>query len=133
MLSFTDLAADVYWVRAVVHYGGERRSPAASGRYALLHPLLDMTTTLDPHFDVAARMGAIFLSEGYPGGPGRPDLALELLRKGLRHDPDPLAVSPRHRLRAVLVAEGLPGRRRANSRRPAACPARRRGCAPWPP
>lgn len=88
MLSFTDLAADVYWTRAVVHYGGERRAQAASGRYALLYPLLDMTTTLDPHFDVAARMGAIFLSEGYPGGPGRPDQALQLLRKGLRVDPD---------------------------------------------
>ncbi|HUU34999.1 MAG TPA: tetratricopeptide repeat protein [Vicinamibacterales bacterium] len=88
MLSFTDLAADVYWTRAVVHYGGERRSPAAAGRYSLLYPLLDMATTLDPHFDVAARMGAIFLSEGYPGGPGRPDQALLLLQKGLRHDPD---------------------------------------------
>lgn len=86
-LSFTDLAADVYWMRAVVHYGGERRSTAAEGRYALLYPLLDLTTTLDPHFDVAARLGAIFLSEGYPGGPGRPDQALALLEKGLTHDP----------------------------------------------
>jgi len=88
MLSFTDLAADVYWMRAVVHYGGERRSAATEGRYALLYPLLDMTTTLDPHFDVAARLGAIFLSEGYPGGPGRPDQALALLEKGMRSDPD---------------------------------------------
>jgi hypothetical protein len=88
MLSFTDLAADVYWMRAVVHYGGERRSTAASGRYALLYPLLDMATTLDQHFDVAARMGAIFLSEGYPGGPGRPDQALQLLEKGLKNDSD---------------------------------------------
>lgn len=87
MLSFTDLAADLYWTRAVVHYGSERRSQAASGRYALLYPLLDTATTLDPHFDVAARMGAIFLSEGYPGGPGRPDQALQLLEKGLRTDP----------------------------------------------
>lgn len=87
MLAFTDLAADVYWIRAVVHYGGERRSTAAEGRYALLYPLLDMTTTLDPHFDVAARLGAIFLSEGYPGGPGRTDQAIALLEKGLRHDP----------------------------------------------
>lgn len=87
MLVFTDLAADVYWIRAVVHYGGERRSSAEDGRYALLYPLLDMTTTLDPHFDVAARLGAIFLSEGYPGGPGRPDQAIALLEKGLRHDP----------------------------------------------
>ncbi len=88
MLSFTDLAADLYWMRAVVHYGGERRSAAAEGRYTLLYPLLDMATTLDPHFDVAARMGAIFLSEGYPGGPGRPDQALRLLEKGLTNDPD---------------------------------------------
>lgn len=87
MLGFTDLAADVYWIRAVVHYGGERRSATAEGRYALLYPLLDMTTTLDPHFDVAARLGAIFLSEGYPGGPGRTDQAIALLEKGLRHDP----------------------------------------------
>lgn len=87
-LSFTDLAADVYWMRAVVHYGSERRAPAAEGRYALLYPLLDLTTTLDPHFDVAARLGAIFLSEGYPGGPGRPDQALALLEKGLKNDPD---------------------------------------------
>lgn len=86
-LSFSDLAADVYWMRAVVHYGSERRSSAPTGRYALLYPLLDLTTTLDPHFDVAARLGAIFLSEGYPGGPGRPDQALALLEKGLRNDP----------------------------------------------
>ena len=87
-LSFTDLAADVYWMRAVVHYGSERRAPAAPGRYALLYPLLDLTTSLDPHFDVAARLGAIFLSEGYPGGPGRPDQALALLEKGLKNDPN---------------------------------------------
>lgn len=87
-LSFTDLAADIYWMRAVVHYGSERRAPDVPGRYALLYPLLDLTTTLDPHFDVAARLGAIFLSEGHPGGPGRPDQALALLEKGLKNDPD---------------------------------------------
>lgn len=85
-LSFDDLAADVYWMRAVIHYGGERRQ-AAGHRYALLYPLLDMTTSLDPHFDVAARLGAIFLSEGYPGGPGRPDQAIALLEKARRQDP----------------------------------------------
>ena len=87
MLSFTNLASDVYWMRAVVHYGSERRAPATEHRFALLYPLLDVTTTLDPHFDVAARLGAIFLSEGYPGGPGRPDQALQLLEKGLASDP----------------------------------------------
>jgi tetratricopeptide (TPR) repeat protein len=87
-LSFDDLAADVYWIRSVVHYGSERRAPGtASARYPLLYPLLDMTTTLDPNFDVAARLGAIYLSEGYPGGPGRIDQALALLQKGQRHAP----------------------------------------------
>lgn len=88
MLSFTDLAADVYWIRAVVHYGSERKAVDSPQRYALLYPLLDLTTSLDPHFDVASRLGAIFLSEGHPGGPGRPDQALTLLEKGLRHDPN---------------------------------------------
>jgi hypothetical protein len=87
MLSFTDLAADLYWIRAVVHYGAERRTAVGDRRYALLYPLLDIATTLDPHFDVAARLGAVFLSEGFPGGPGRPDQALALLEKGLRQDP----------------------------------------------
>jgi TPR repeat protein len=50
--------------------------------------LLDVTTTLDSRFLLAYRMGAIFLSEGYPGGPGRPDLAIALLEKGLRQTPN---------------------------------------------
>ena len=93
------LAADLYWIRAIQHYGstklalgsGGRTPPAASGgerRYALLYPLLDLTTSLDPRFNVAYRFGAIFLAEGYPAGPGRPDLSVALLEKGLRERPD---------------------------------------------
>ena len=47
-----------------------------------------MTTTLDPRFNIAYRFGAIFLAEPHPGGAGRPDLAIELLEKGLRVRPD---------------------------------------------
>ena len=57
-------------------------------RYELLYPLLDLTTSLDPYFNVAYRFGAIFLSEGYPGGPGRPDQSVALLRKGLAAMPE---------------------------------------------
>jgi hypothetical protein len=85
-LSYDDLVADVYWIRAVVYYGSVRRSEAAVKSYDLLYPLLDVTTTLDPRFLLAYRMGAIFLSEGYPGGPGRPDLAIALLEKGLQRN-----------------------------------------------
>ncbi len=87
-LSFRDLAADVYWVRAVVYYGSERLAPGGEKRYALLYPLLDFSTSLDQRFDVAYSLGAIFLSEGHPGGPGRPDLALQLLAKGRRYEPE---------------------------------------------
>jgi hypothetical protein len=87
-LEFDALAADVYWIRAVVYYGSARRSGDPEKNYDLLYPLLDITTTLDPQFLLAYRMGAIFLSEGYPGGPGRPDLAVALLEKGLKQSPD---------------------------------------------
>jgi tetratricopeptide (TPR) repeat protein len=53
----------------------------------LLYPLLDLTTSLDPHFNMAYRFGAIFLSEAYPGGAGRPDQAVALLRKGIAAQP----------------------------------------------
>lgn len=84
---FTALAADVYWIRAIQHFGGERLAPAGTADYSLLFPLLDITTTLDPYFNIAYRFGAIFLSEPYPGGPGRPDLAERLLRKGIAAQP----------------------------------------------
>lgn len=86
-LDFDALAADVYWIRAIQHYGGDRRAGAAPGRYELLFPLLDLTTTLDPYFTIAYRFGAIFLSEAPPGGPGRPDEAERLLRKGIAAQP----------------------------------------------
>jgi hypothetical protein len=86
-LSFDALAADVYWIRALQHYGGDRMSRDGRRRYELLYPLLDLTTSLDPFFTIAYRFGAIFLSEGYPGGPGRPDLAVALLNKGIAAQP----------------------------------------------
>jgi tetratricopeptide (TPR) repeat protein len=83
-LSFDALAADVYWIRAIQNYGGDRLSgPKARTKYQLLFPLLDLTTTLDPYFNIAYRFGAIFLSEAYPGGPGRPDQSIALLQKAL--------------------------------------------------
>ena len=83
-LGFDALAADIYWIRAIQHYGGDRLSgPQAASKYQLLYPLLDLTTTLDPYFNIAYRFGAIFLSEAYPGGPGRPEQSVALLRKAI--------------------------------------------------
>ena len=82
-LSFTAIAADIDWIRAVQHYGGDHQSASTAQKYQLLYPLLDRTTTLDPRFSIAYRFGAIFLAEEYPGGAGRPDLAIALLKKGI--------------------------------------------------
>jgi hypothetical protein len=100
--AYNTLAADVYWIRAIQYYGGIKRRlesqspnqpppsarPTAPAEYASLYPLLDVTTSLDPRFNIAYRFGAIFLAEPYPAGPGRPDLAIRLLEKGLRERPD---------------------------------------------
>jgi hypothetical protein len=87
-LEFDALAADVYWIRAIQHYGGTRLSDVPGRKqYELLYPLLDISTSLDPYFNIAYRFGAIFLSEAYPGGPGRPDQAIALLRKGISVQP----------------------------------------------
>jgi hypothetical protein len=89
VLDYDAVASDLYWIRALQHFGQERLSPPEHKRtYALLYPLLDLTTSLDPYFSIAYRFGAIFLGEPSPGGPGRPDLAVALLQKGLAVQPD---------------------------------------------
>jgi hypothetical protein len=85
-LGYETVAADVYWMRAVVYYGGQRLGDGSRQTYDLLYPMLDMVTTLDPRFTVAYRFGAIFLTEAYPSGPGRPDLSIALLERGIVQD-----------------------------------------------
>ena len=101
--AYDALAADAYWVRAVQYFGGTKRrleslppgpepppllAAIDHDEYRQLYPLLDITTTLDPRFNIAYRFGAVFLAEPYPRGAGRPDLAIRLLEKGLRERPD---------------------------------------------
>jgi len=87
VLSFDALAADVYWIRTIQHYGRDRKSARIAGRFELLQPLLELTTSLDPYFNIAYRFGAVFLAQPSPSGPGRPDFAIALLRKGLQATP----------------------------------------------
>jgi hypothetical protein len=88
MMSFeyAPLMADIYWTRVVQYYGGKHARYDAN--LALLWPLLDVTTTLDPNLLVAYRFGATFLSEAPPRGLGRPDLAVDLLQRGIRANPE---------------------------------------------
>ena len=101
--AYNALAADLYWIRAIQYYGAAKRHLAdlpfapepppmlaavESAEYNQLYTLLDITTTLDPLFDIAYRFGSVFLAEAYPAGAGRLDLAVKLLEKGLQARPD---------------------------------------------
>jgi hypothetical protein len=85
-LGYNSLLADLYWTRAVQYYGS--RVGIAHAQFGLLWPLLDIATTLDPKLVVAYRFGALFLSEPSPVGAGRPDLAIEFVKRGIAANPD---------------------------------------------
>jgi len=85
-LEYATLAADIYWTRAVQYYGGKRLGQDTN--LESLWPLLDAATTLDPNLLPAYRFGATFLGEPAPRGAGRPDLAIELLQRGMKENPE---------------------------------------------
>jgi hypothetical protein len=85
-LEYGTLIADIYWTRAVQYYGGKRLGEDTN--LESLWPLLDVATTLDPNLLPVYRFGATFLSQPEPRGAGRPDLAVQLLERGMRANPD---------------------------------------------
>jgi hypothetical protein len=85
-LGYDGLLADIYWTRAVQYFGGKHHEGAQS--FDLLAPLLEITTTLDPHLLVAYEYGANFLAPKPPNGGGMPERAIELEEFGIRHNPD---------------------------------------------
>ena len=84
-LEYAPLMADVYWTRVVQYYGSKRER--REEKLDSLWPLLDLATTLDPNLIPAYRFGSTFLAEKRPVGAGRPDLAIELLQRGIRENP----------------------------------------------
>ena len=85
-LGYDGLLADIYWTRAVQYFGNKHHDGAR--RYDLLAPLLEITTTLDPHLLVAYEYGANFLAPKPPNGGGMPERAIELEEFGIRNNPD---------------------------------------------
>ena len=79
---FEDLAADVYWLRTVQYFGGQRLF-SREKKFELLLPLIQITTTLDPRLVIAYKYGATFLCERPPEGAGRPDQGIAVLEKGV--------------------------------------------------
>ncbi|MGH9404535.1 MAG: hypothetical protein ACRD3D_01725 [Terriglobia bacterium] len=85
-LGYEGVLADIYWTRVVQYYGRSRL--AGHSDFEMLGSLLQATTVLDPHLVVAYRFGAIFLAEKPPGGAGRPEEAMQLLRRGMVANPE---------------------------------------------
>lgn len=84
-LEYAPLMAAIYWTRVVQYFGDKHRLHQTN--LELLWPLLDITTTLDPHLMPAYRFGSMFLSDSKPRGEGRPDLAVKLLERGIKANP----------------------------------------------
>jgi len=85
-LGYGGLLADVYWTRAVQYFGGKHHNGAQ--HYALLAPLLEITTRLDPQLLVAYEYGANFLAPKPPDGAGMPRRAIALAEYGIRNNPN---------------------------------------------
>lgn len=85
-LEYAPLMAAIYWTRVVQYYGLKHQMHDQN--LDLLWPLLDITTTLDPHLIVAYRFGSTFLSDAPPRGAGQPDQAVVLLERGMKANPD---------------------------------------------
>lgn len=80
------LMADVYWLRTLQYFGGQRAF-STEKRFEVLEPLIDITVTLDPRFEIAYRYGATFLAEPWPVGAGRPEAGVRLLERGVKANP----------------------------------------------
>lgn len=88
-LGFNGLAADWYWMRTLQYVG--RKVLAHEGDFQLddlgkldlklLYPLLDTTTTLDPHFMAAYEYGAVILPAV------NEEDAIKLIKKGMQDNP----------------------------------------------
>ncbi len=85
-MEYAPLVAEIYWTRAVQYYGDKRMKQERG--LSLLWPLLDIATTLDPQLIPAYRFGATFLAENEPQGAGHPELAVQLLERGIKANPD---------------------------------------------
>jgi tetratricopeptide (TPR) repeat protein len=85
-LEYAPLMAAIYWTRAVQYFGEKHHLQDQD--LQLLWPLLDITTTLDPNLLPAYRTGSSFLSDAPPRGAGEPDLAVKLLERGIKANPE---------------------------------------------
>ena len=80
-LGYNQLIADLLWLKAV-QVMGDRGAEQRDAEW--LYQAFDAITTLDPKFDYVYQLGGVFLGVLS----GRADLAVQLLAKGTRENPD---------------------------------------------
>jgi len=75
------MLADIIWLRFIQYYGEHRMTDL---QYEYMYHILDILTTLDPHFVHAYNLGALMLTHDAK----RPDQAFKLLKKFIRDNPE---------------------------------------------
>jgi tetratricopeptide (TPR) repeat protein len=80
-LGYDTLVADLLWLRGIQYYGEHRRGDQ---EYPLAEHVFATITDLDPRFIGAYRFGAYVLAQDV----GQPAAGIELLKKGIRNNPD---------------------------------------------
>ena len=126
---FEGLAADIYWLRTVQYFGGQRLF-AQGKRFELLEPLIDITTTLDPRLEIAYRYGAIFLCEPPPWARGARE-GDSPPRAGSRGPASGLAPRARTSASSPSSTSATRTRPRGSSRGFRRSPGRPSGSRPW--
>lgn len=78
---FESIISDLLWLRGIQYYGQHKRSDQ---EYLLAEHIFSTITDFDPLFIGAYRFGAFVLAQDA----GQPAAGIELLRKGIRNNPD---------------------------------------------
>ncbi len=86
-IGYSEIVADIYWFRALQYFGSDNESIYDKDP-DLMYKYFDVLTDLDPKFINAYRYGGTFLGENQPDGLGEMDLAMKLMDKGRRNNPD---------------------------------------------
>lgn len=85
-LGFDNLIADVIWLEFIQYFGENniiKRSQGKGYDFSYTYKYIDVITTLDPNFDYAYWFGAFAIADEM----NRPDLAIDLLNKGIKNNP----------------------------------------------
>ena len=86
-LGYSEILADIYWLRAIQYFGDSERKLKEKNP-DILYKYFDILTDLDPKFVNAYRFGGTFLAEPPPFGLGEMEKGVRLFDKGRKNNPE---------------------------------------------